>query len=408
MANIVPGVIVLTLIVLVLVITVTLARRLVIPSGSAALVINGQAPFPVALGEKLLPALAEHRIYLPAACGGRGTCGQCRVSLLEGGGELLPIERSHINRNEAAAGVRLACQVVVKQDLEVRLPEEFLGVEKWTCTVRSNRNVSTFMKELMLALPAGRHLAFAAGSYVLIHAPPYSVRFADFDIDPTYRQEWERHGLLAAESHVREPVQRAYSMANPPQQDDSVMLVVRIATPPPGAPAGTPPGQVSSYIFGLEPGDEVELSGPFGHFRALDSDREMVFVGGGAGIAPLRSIILDQLLRVGTTRKMSFWYGSRSLRDLCYLEDFEALAREHDNFSFHVALSEPAADSPWEGPIGFIHTVVYQQYLKNHPAPEEAEYYLCGPPVMSNAVIDMLEDLGVRHESILLDDFGAS
>jgi Na+-transporting NADH:ubiquinone oxidoreductase subunit F len=408
MANIIPGIIVLTLIVMVLVLVVTLARRIVIPTGSATLVINGKPPFAVALGEKLLPVLAAHDIYLPAACGGRGTCGQCRVSLVEGGGELLPIERSHINRNEAAAGVRLACQLVVKRDIEIRLSEEFLGVEKWTCSVCTNRNVSTFMKELVLALPTGEHLKFAAGSYVLIHAPPHDLRFADFDIDPDYRQEWERHGLFAMESHVREPVQRAYSMANPPQQDDVVMLVVRIATPPPDAPAGTPPGQVSSYIFGLEPGDEVVLSGPFGHFRALDSDREMVFIGGGAGIAPLRSIIFDQLIRLRTRRKMSFWYGSRSLRDLCYQEDFETLAREHENFSFHVALSEPKPGSEWKGPKGFIHKVVYQHHLKDHPAPEEVEYYLCGPPVMSTAVIGMLEDLGVPRDSILLDDFGAS
>lgn len=408
MPHIVPGVLVFTSIVVVLALVVALARRIVIPSGSVAIVINDQPPFEIPVGERLLPILAEHAIYLPAACGGRGTCGQCRVTVLAGGGALLPIERSHINRNEAAAGIRLACQVVVKRDLEVRLPEEIIGVEKWTCTVRSNHNVSTFMKELVVELPADEHVVFAAGSYVLLHVPPHSLRFADFDIEPAYRGEWERHGLFALESHVRDPMQRAYSLANSPQQDDIGTLVVRIATPPPGAPAGTPPGQASSYIFGLKPGDQVVLSGPFGHFHARETGQEMVFIGGGAGIAPMRSIIFDQLLRLRTTRKMSFWYGARTMRDACYQEDFEQLSREHDNFTFQIALSEPGPDSDWPGPTGFIHTVVYQQYLKDHPAPEDVEYYLCGPPVMSTAVIHMLEDLGVPHDNILLDDFGAS
>ena len=393
-------------VVLTLVLIVLGAHRLLVPQRQVAIQVNGRRTLEVPVGKKLLRTLAEQGIYLPAACGGRGTCGQCKVRVLKGVPALLPTESAHVRRSEAASGVRLACLLTVRDALDIRVPEESLETRRWTCTVRSNRNISTFMKEIVLDLPEGDGIEFEAGEYILLEAPPHELSFADFEIDSEYRNEWERFQMLTLRSEAREPTIRAYSLANHPLENDIVMLIVRIATPPHDAPKGTPPGKVSSYIFSLKPGDQVSVSGPFGEFNARETDKEMVFIAGGAGIAPMRSIICDQLLRLETDRKISFWYGARNLRELCYKTEFDRLAEEHENFFWHAALSEPRSGDAWDGHTGFIHTVVYENYLEQHPAPEDAEYYLCGPPLMSTATLQMLEDLGVGPDNIYLDDFG--
>lgn len=404
---IVPGVLLFVGVIMVLVCVILLARRWLMPSGLASVVVNDERTLRIRRGAMLLGALADNGLHLPSACGGRGTCGQCRVAVLEGGGPLLPVEATHISRREAAAGDHLACQVMVLEDMKVRVPEAVFGVKTWRCKVRSNHNVSTFIKEVVLDLPPGEPMEFRAGSYVMVQCPPHHVRFADFDIDAQYRPDWQALGLFELESDVREGVARAYSMANYPGEPGIIMLDVRIATPPPRSPAGTPPGRMSSFMFSLEPGDEVSVSGPYGTFLAKDTEAEMVFIGGGAGMAPMRSHIFDQLARIHTQRKISFWYGARSVRELFYVEQFEALAAAHDNFEWHVALSEPLPETDWQGDVGFIHDVVYRRYLEQHPAPEDCEYYVCGPPVMNLAVIHMLEDLGVEAENIMLDEFGS-
>jgi Na+-transporting NADH:ubiquinone oxidoreductase subunit F len=395
-----------TAVVFVLASVVLFARRRLAPEGSVEILVNEQKHLAATTPDKLLWALAAQGVYLPAACGGRGSCGQCRVVVSGGGGGLLPTEANHITRQDAAHGVRLACMVTVRDNLSIRLPPALLEAKQWRSRVRSNRNLTTYLKELVLEVPEDLGLSFEAGDYLLLEADPQRIRFADFDIDAEYRAEWERHGLFDLVAHITEKTTRAYSLANHPLEPGVLKLVVRIAIPPPSAPRDAPPGSVSSYVFSLEPGDLVTLSGPFGEFHARDTDREMVFVGGGAGIAPMRAIILDQLLRKQTHRKMSFWYGTRSLRELCYADDFQRLAATYDNFDYHVALSEPESDGGWQGPVGLIHTVLYQHYLQDHPYPEEAEYYLCGPPLMSGAVLAMLEDLGVDRESVFFDDFG--
>ncbi|SMH50609.1 NADH:ubiquinone reductase (Na(+)-transporting) subunit F [Maritimibacter sp. HL-12] len=400
------GVILFTLIVLVLVTLIMIARAHLVSSGNIDITINGERTISVPAGGKLLQSLAAAKLYVPSACGGGGTCAQCRVRVLEGGGAILPTEESHITKREAAMGDRLSCQVPVKQDMEIEVPEEVFGVRKWECTVRSNENVATFIKALVLDLPEGENVDFRAGGYIQIEAPPHHVRFSDFDVAEEYREDWDRFDLWSLESRVEEPVERAYSMANYPEEKGMVMLNVRIATPPPGS-EGIPPGQMSSYIFSLKPGDKVTISGPFGEFFARDTDKEMVFIGGGAGMAPMRSHIFDQLKRLKTRdRKISFWYGARSKREMFYVEDFDALAAEFDNFEWHVALSDPLPEDAWTGDTGFIHSVLFETYLKDHPAPEDCEYYLCGPPLMNRSVIEMLLDLGVDRDDIMLDDFG--
>jgi Na+-transporting NADH:ubiquinone oxidoreductase subunit F len=400
------GVILFTLIVLVLVTLIMIARAHLVSSGNVDITINGERTISVPAGGKLLQSLAAAKLYVPSACGGGGTCAQCRVRVLEGGGAILPTEESHITKREAAMGDRLSCQVPVKQDMEIEVPEEVFGVRKWECTVRSNENVATFIKALVLDLPEGENVDFRAGGYIQIEAPPHHVRFSDFDVAEEYREDWDRFDLWSLESRVEEPVERAYSMANYPEEKGMIMLNVRIATPPPGS-EGIPPGQMSSYIFSLKPGDKVTISGPFGEFFARDTDKEMVFIGGGAGMAPMRSHIFDQLKRLKTRdRKISFWYGARSKREMFYVEDFDALAAEFDNFEWHVALSDPLPEDAWTGDTGFIHSVLFETYLKDHPAPEDCEYYLCGPPLMNRSVIEMLLDLGVDRDDIMLDDFG--
>jgi Na+-transporting NADH:ubiquinone oxidoreductase subunit F len=400
------GVVLFTSIVLALVAIILLARARLVASGNITITLNHERDIAVPVGLKLLNALADDQIFVPSACGGRGTCGQCRVKVHAGGGDILPIERTHITKREAVEGERLACQLVVKQDMQVEVPPEILGVRKIECRVRSNRSVSTFIKELVLELPEDAELEFRAGGYIQIECPPHTVRYEDFDIPERYRTDWDRYNLWRFVSETREPVTRAYSMANYPGETGIVMLNVRIATPPPSMP-DAPPGIMSSFIFGLRPGDTLTISGPYGEFFARDTANEMVFVGGGAGMAPMRAHIFDQLKRLNTSRKISFWYGARSRREIFYQEEFDQLQQEHPNFEWHIGLSDPQPEDQWEGYRGFIHEVLLLHYLSCHPAPEDCEYYLCGPPVMNIAVIRMLEDLGVERDNILLDDFGA-
>ena len=394
-------------IVLLLVALVLGARHWLSPSGIANVTVNGRT-LQAARGRSLLTILGENEIYLPSPCGGRAMCGQCKVVFAAGARRPLPTEMGHLTRREALGGTRLACVSRIQDDLQLQVPEQYMQVQKRLCRVASTRNLSTYMREVTLTLPEGEHLPFEAGQYVLLQAPAHHTRFGDFVLEPEYRDIWERTGLLALESHAREPITRAYSLANSPEQNQQITLVVRIALPPPDAKPGVPPGQVSSYLFSVQAGDQVQITGPFGDFRARQGDREMVLIAGGAGIAPMRSIVLDQLAHDKPNRKISLWYGVRNLQDLCYAKQFGALAAQHENFSWHVALSEPLPASNWSGHTGFIHTVVHDQYLAAHPAPEEIEYYLCGPPVMSLAVTNMLEDLGVDQSSILFDDFGSS
>ncbi len=407
MQEIVIGVALFTSIVFVLALLILLARSVLVPSGNIIINVNGERDISVPAGGKLLNALAANELFLPSACGGGGTCGQCKVRVLEGGsGGLLPTEASHISKREAATGKHLACQVAVDQAMRIEVPEDVFGVSKWQCTVRSNDNVATFIKELVLELPQGETLNFRAGGYIQIECPAYHLSYNDIDIPEQYRNEWERHHLFDLESVVEKPDLRAYSMANYPEENTIIMLNVRIATPPPNAPPGTPPGVMSSYIFGLKPADKVMVSGPYGEFFAKDTDAEMVFIGAGAGMAPMRSHIFDQLKRLHSERKISFWYGARSLREAFYISDFDQLSIEFDNFSWTMALSSPQPEDNWLGPKAYIHNVLYEQYLKDHSAPEDCEYYLCGPPMMTASVIQMLVNLGVEKENILLDDFG--
>lgn len=399
------GVFLFTAIVLSLVFIILAARARLVATGQVNILINDEKTIAAPVGSKLLAALAESKLFVASACGGGGTCGQCKVKVQEGGGVILPTETSLINKREAAAGERLSCQVVVKQDMRIEVPREVFGIKRWSCRVRSNRSVATFIKELVLELPEGEDLNFRAGGYIQIEAPPHHLRYAEFDIPDRFREDWDRFDLFSLESNVEESVMRAYSMANYPEEKGIVMLNVRVATPPPRM-AGIPPGIMSSYIFGLKEGDYVTISGPYGEFFAKKTKAEMVFIGGGAGMAPMRAHIFDQLKRLGSDRKMSFWYGARSRREMFYHEEFEDLARKHENFTWHIALSDPLPEDEWQGDTGFIHEVLYQNYLRDHPAPEDIEYYICGPPMMTQAVLKMLHDLGVEKENILLDDFG--
>ncbi|WPU66158.1 NADH:ubiquinone reductase (Na(+)-transporting) subunit F [Peredibacter starrii] len=394
-------------VILLLVVIILVARSKLVSTGNIKININDEKDVSLPGGGKLLTALASEKIFLSSACGGGGTCGQCKVIVNAGGGDILPTELSHINKRQAKEGMRLACQVTCKQDLKIHVPEEVFGVKKWKCKVRSNDNVATFIKELVLELPAGESVPFRAGGFIQIERPAgLDIDFKNFDIQPEYREDWDKFNLWQYHSKVEDETIRAYSMANYPEEHGIIMLNVRIATPHPKAPAGTPPGKMSSYIFNLKAGDEVTISGPFGEFFARETKKEMIFVGGGAGMAPMRSHIFDQFRRIKTDRKASFWYGARSVREMFYVEDFDAIQKENPNFKWHVALSEPQPNDNWTGYTGFIHNVLFEQYLKNHPAPEDCEYYLCGPPIMNQSVINMLLSLGVEREDIMLDDFG--
>jgi Na+-transporting NADH:ubiquinone oxidoreductase subunit F len=406
MSEIIIAVICFMIIQFILVTLIVVAKKKLLPSGDISILINDDKKVETEPGGKLLTALAEQEIFVSSACGGGGTCGQCRVVIKEGGGAILPTERSLINNTEAKKGVRLSCQVPVKSDLKIQVPEEALDARKWQCKVLSNNNVATFIKELVLELPPGEEVDFKPGGFIQIEVPPHALSYSSFDIDKRFLSDWKKFKMFQYSSHVHTPVTRAYSMANYPGEKGIIKLNVRIASPPPGGPPDIPPGQVSSYIFNLKPGDEVTISGPFGEFFIEESDSEMVYIGGGAGMAPLRSHIFELFKARKTTRKVSYWYGGRSLQEVFYADEFEELAREHENFSFYVALSEPLPEDNWQGLTGFIHQVLYDNYLKDHPAPEDINYYMCGPPMMAKAVMEMLENLGVEPESIHFDDFG--
>jgi Na+-transporting NADH:ubiquinone oxidoreductase subunit F len=399
------GVLMFTLIVLLLVVVILLAKSKLVNSGDVTIDLNGKKKLIVAAGDKLLNILADQEIYVPSACGGGGTCGQCKVDVHSGGGDLLPTETGHITKREAREGGRLSCQVSVKQDMDVEVEEEIFGVKKWTCTVRSNENVATFIKNLVLELPDGESVPFRAGGYIQIERPGgLKIDYRDFDIEEEYRGAWDHFKVWDNISDVPEETIRAYSMANYPEEKGLIMLNVRIASPPPGT--NHPPGKMSSYIFNLKPGDKVVISGPFGEFFARETDKEMVFIGGGAGMAPMRSHIFDQLNRIKSKRKITFWYGARSKQEMFFIEDFDKLQSKNKNFAWHCALSEPQPEDNWDGLTGFIHNVVRDQHLKDHEAPEDCEYYMCGPPIMNQCVIEMLLDMGVEREDIMLDDFG--
>ena len=398
------GVALFTLIVISLVTLIIFAKSKLVSTGDVNITINGEKTITVPAGGKLLQTLAAQKLFVPSACGGGGTCAQCRVKIHSGGGSILPTEEGHINKREASCGDRLSCQVAVKQDMQIEVPEEVFGVQKWRCKVRSNDNVATFIKELVLELPEGEDVNFRAGGYIQIEAPAYSLSYKEFDVDEEYHPDWDRFKIWDFTSDVPEALERAYSMANYPGEKGIVMLNVRIASPPPGS-SGIPAVKMSSYIFNLKAGDEVTISGPFGEFFARETKKEMVFVGGGAGMAPMRSHIFDQMDRLHTDRKVSFWYGARSKREMFYVEDFDRLQANNDNFTWHVALSDAMPEDQWTGYTGFIHNVLFEEYLKNHPAPEDCEYYMCGPPIMNQSVINMLLDLGVDREDIMLDDF---
>ncbi|ANG62442.1 NADH:ubiquinone reductase (Na(+)-transporting) subunit F [Marinobacterium aestuarii] len=405
-AEIVLGVVMFTAMVLALVAVILAARSKLVSSGNVNIEINGdpEKTITVAAGDKLLSTLAGAGIFVPSACGGGGTCAQCKCIVEEGGGSMLPTEESHFTLREGKQGWRLSCQVAVKQDLKIELEDDVFGVKKWECTVDSNPNVATFIKELTLRLPEGQNVDFRAGGYVQLEAPAHVVHYKDFDIEEEYRADWDKFNVWQYVSKVDEPVIRAYSMANYPEEVGIVKFNIRIASPPPGT--SFPPGKMSSYVFGLKPGDKIDVYGPFGEFFAQETDNEMVFIGGGAGMAPMRSHIFDQLKRLNSKRRISFWYGARSMREAFYGEEYDALAAENDNFKWHLALSDPQPEDNWDGHTGFIHNVLYENYLRDHDAPEDCEYYMCGPPMMNAAVIQMLVDLGVERENIYLDDFG--
>ncbi len=405
MLEILLGIIIFTAFVIALVFVIIGAKSKLVAEGDVEILINNEKKIHVPVGSKLLTALADNGLFVSSACGGKGTCAQCRVIVHSGGGEILPTELSYITKREAAHGERLSCQVTVKHDMNIEVEDEVFGIKKWECTVKSNHNVATFIKELVLELPAGEEINYRAGGFIQIECPPHVDKYIDFIVEQKFRDDWDKFNLWRFVSDVKESTMRAYSMASYPEEKE-IMLNVRIATPPPGASDSVPPGIMSSYIFNLAPGDKCIISGPYGEFYAKETNAEMVFVGGGAGMAPMRSHIFDQLRRLKSQRKMTFWYGARSKREMFYVEDFDMLAKENDNFEWHVALSDSLPEDNWTGYTGFIHNVLFEEYLKNHRAPEDCEFYLCGPPMMNSAVIKMLLDNGVEPENIMLDDFG--
>lgn len=390
--------------IIILVIWLMISSEILSPDGEVTIDINdGKKKIRIKPGSTLLSSLAGEKVYLPSACGGGGTCAMCKCRVLEGGGSILPTETGYIGKKDAKDGMRLGCQVKVKEDMKISIPDEVLEIRKFDGTVRSNRNVATFIKELVVDLPPGVDLNFKAGGYIQMDIPKYRLSFKEFDVEEEYRGDWDRFDFWDLSIDNQEPCYRAFSMANHPAEGNQVMLNVRIAAPPPKL--DVPPGVASSYIFNLKPGDPVQVSGPFGEFFAKETDREMVYIGGGAGMAPMRSHIFDLFHSKRTSRKVSYWYGARSLREMFYTDHFEQIEKEFPNFSFHVALSEPQPEDHWTGPTGFIHSVVLDQYLDKHPDPSEIEYYLCGPPMMIQAVQKMLYDLGVEKEMIAFDEF---
>ncbi|MEX0813628.1 MAG: NADH:ubiquinone reductase (Na(+)-transporting) subunit F [Chitinophagales bacterium] len=391
------------------------AKSKLVPSGELTLTINGddENPMSVSPGSNLLTALSEKSIFLPSACGGGGTCAMCKCQVMEGGGDVLPTEMNHLTRKEASENWRLACQVKVKEDMKIKVPEEIFGISKWDCTVKSNDNVATFIKEFVVKLPEGENLDFESGGYIQVDVPPIEVDFKTdlYEIPDEYKGDYDSFGIWDLKMKNDEPIFRAYSMANHPAEGNIVMLNIRLATPPwdraKNAFMDVNPGICSSFVFSRKPGDKVTISGPYGEFFIKPTDKEMVYIGGGAGMAPLRSHIFHLFHTESTDRKVTYFYGGRSKRELFYTEHFRDIEEKFDNFKYVEALSEPLEEDNWDGPTGFIHLVAYEEYLKNHPEPEEIEYYLCGPPMMLSAVQKMLDELGVPESNIAFDDFGS-
>jgi Na+-transporting NADH:ubiquinone oxidoreductase subunit F len=396
-------------VILVLVLIINFAESKLLPQGEMTITVNGEEDkkFKVRPGGTLLSALANETIYLPSACGGGGTCAMCKCQVLDGGGGILPTETGHISRNEAKENWRLACQVKVKEDMNIHVPDEIFSIRKWECTVKSNENVATFIKELVLDLPEGESLNFQAGGYIQIDIPEYrNLLFKDFDVEDEYHPDWDKYKIWNLVANNDEPLFRAFSMANHPAEGNRIMLNVRIATPPPPLWNDVPPGLATSYIFNLKTGDKVTISGPYGDFFIKETDREMVYIGGGAGMAPMRSHLFHLFQTLKTGRKVSFWYGARSLREMFYDDQFKEIEKQFPNFSYNVALSDAMEDDNWMGATGFIHQVLHDEYLSKHEDPTELEYYLCGPPPMISAVEGMLDNLGVEPEMIAFDSFG--
>jgi Na+-transporting NADH:ubiquinone oxidoreductase subunit F len=407
--TVISGMVIFTGVILLLVILLNYAQSKLLPQGDIKIIINDNPENDIITkpGSTLLSTLSAENIFLPSACGGGGTCAMCKCQVLEGGGEILPTETGHISRNEAKDHWRLACQLKVKENLNIRIPEEIFNIRKWDCTVKSNNNVATFIKELIMELPEGEQLNFKAGGYIQIDIPEYhNLLFKNFDVETEYHPDWDKYKIWDLTANNDDAICRAYSMANHPAEGNRVMLNVRIATPPPRLWNDVPPGKASSYIFNLKPGDIVTISGPYGEFFIKDTDREMVYIGGGAGMAPMRSHLYHLFNTLKTDRKVSFWYGARSLREMFYDDEFKKIAETFPNFNYNVALSEPLPEDNWEGPTGFIHQVLHDMYLKNHEDPTEIEYYMCGPPPMIAAVDNMLYELGVEKDMIAYDSFG--
>ena len=398
-------------IIMLLVAMLIVARQKLMPQGKVKIRINDEKEIETNPGSSLLTTLANEKVFLPSACGGGGTCGMCRLQVESGAGSILPTEKGFFTRKEQQNHWRLGCQVKVREDMDIKVPAEIFGIKKWECEVVSNHNVATFIKEFVVKLPEGEHMDFRSGGYIQIDVPKIEVDFKDMDIEEEYRSDWDHFGMWDLKMKNPEPVFRAYSMANHPAEGNIIMLNIRIATPPwdrkKNAFMNVNPGICSSYVFSRKPGDKVTISGPYGEFFVKDTEREMMFIGGGAGMAPMRSHIFDLFKTKHTKRKTTFWYGGRSLKELFYVDQFEKIQAENKNFTFEVALSEPLPEDNWKGKTGFIHQVIYDNYLKNHPEPEEIEYYLCGPPMMISAVLKMLDDLGVPDEMIMFDDFGS-
>ena len=405
----IAGIIVFTGVIIALVVILNFAGNKLLPSGDVSILINDDESSALITrpGETLLSALSSQSIFLPSACGGGGTCAMCKCQILEGGGEILPTEMGHLSRNEAKDKWRLACQVKIKEDMKIHVAEEIFKIKKWECTVVSNKNVATFIKELVLDLPKGENLDFQAGGYIQIDIPEYSnLLYSNFDVEDQYHPDWDQYNIWDLTANNEESVFRAYSMANHPAEGNRIILNVRIATPPPKLWDVTPPGIASSYIFNLKTGDKVTISGPYGEFFVKDTDREMIYIGGGAGMAPMRSHLFHLFHTLKTGRKVSFWYGARSVREMFYDDDFKKIAEEFPNFTYNVAISEPLPEDQWEGPVGFIHQVVHDHYLKEHDDPSEVEYYMCGPPMMITACENMIFEMGVEEDMIAYDIFG--
>lgn len=400
------GILLFTAIVFVLAVIVLIARRLLVPQGTCAVEINAGKQVEARLGDQLLSVCQNAGIYLPGACGGAGTCGLCKLRIVDGGGEPGPQELAHLQRHEVHRGTRLACQVRVLGPLSIEVDEAYLNVKTWKCHVEKTRNIGTLIREIQLSMPAGEEMPFRAGAFVELSCPPFTAEFSDFSIEPEFRDEWDRYKLQGLQASSKDPVTRAYSMANYPAEKGIILLNIRLALPPPGKEQ-LPPGIVSSWLFSLKTGDSVDVRGPYGHFAVEPSERELVFIGGGVGMAPLRAQILDLLKTQKSKRRISFWYGARSRRELFYEEMFTSLQEEYDNFEWHPALSEPLESETWAGDAGFIHQVLYNRYLAQHESPQSCDYYLCGPPMMVQACLEMLDGLGVLPEHIHYDDFSS-